>query len=163
MNPNVWIDQQGFSHTTEEMVFLLLPKTTGIVVLEGVTNCGKTQLLRRFRKASPTAVCIYSYRDVVNELIHICEKSGQGTTLERFVSLLESFPCLAIEDIDYIRGPNTQSFLSSAINEAAKTCLIIVTGNYVNYLMPDFLERLDNPMHFKAYALIRREEHDYSV
>ena len=161
MKNNVWIDQKGFSCTTEEMVTLLLPKTTGIVVLEGVTNCGKTQLLRRFRKVSPTPVSIYSYRDVVNELIHICEKMGQGSTMERFVSLLASFPCLAIEDIDYIRGPHTQAFLSRAINEAAKSCLIIVTGNYVNYLMPDFLEQLDDPMHFKAYALVRREENAY--
>lgn len=147
---NVWIGlEQGCISSDEEVMEELLKRRHGILVLDGVTGCGKTRLLHRFREKSAFPVAIHSYREVTEELVHLYRKMD-GQTTEKMLALLGAHSILAVEDLDYLRGlVTTQETLGIMFHEAAKESLIILTGNELEECIPEMLRYLKRPKHLK--------------
>lgn len=121
----------------------------GILILDGISGCGKTKLLHQFREKSKTPVAIHSYREVIEELVHVYKKM-EDQSREKIFSLLSAHPILAVEDVDYLRGKDaTQEILGAMFSEVAQQALIILTGNDLEGCVPGMLQCMKQARHLK--------------
>ena len=126
----------------------LLQKENGIVLLNGYSGCGKTQILKGLKQLATRPVYLFSYRDVVDEIIKTRENCY------RFLLELDVEGCvIGVEDVDYLDGKSaTQKHLADMIRIAADKHLIILTGNDVQIRTP-FLHEFCEPNIFVANAI----------
>lgn len=148
---NDWIGlESGQISTTEQVLEAMLAMERGVVILDGVSGCGKTRLLHRFRERRSGEMAVCSYRDIVEELLNLCRKPD-GQMMERMDALVCACPVLAVEDLDYLRGlEDTQRILGQVFGRAAEKCLIILTGNALETMIPRLLEKLEKPRHLRC-------------
>lgn len=133
----------------EDVLEEMLKRRNGILILDGVSGCGKTRLLHRFRERSENPVAIHSYREITEELVNLCRKMD-GQTVAKMRSLLSAQPILAVEDLDYLRGlETTQEMLGMIFGGVAKQSLIILTGNDLEESVPKMLRCLEHSKRLK--------------
>lgn len=120
----------GGEMNPEEVLQYLLQKKSGIVLLDGYSGCGKTMLLKKLRKASSRPVYLFSYENVVDEILRAARAKE---TCKRYLLDISKNNCvIGIEDVDYLRGKEaTQACLAEMVCNAAEKHLIIMTGNDV--------------------------------
>ena len=115
---------------SEEVLQYLLQKKSGIVLLDGHSGCGKTTLLKNLRETSARPVYLFSYENVVDEILRAARAKE---TCERYLLDISENNCIiGIEDVDYLRGKEaTQACLAEMVCNAAEKHLVIMTGNDV--------------------------------
>ena len=110
---------------SERVLEYLLKQDRGIVLLDGYSGCGKTTCLRKLKATSSRSVFLFSYRDVVGEMLRT-----ECTCDEYLLDICKENCVICIEDVDYLFGKEaTQEYLTKMIQIAAQKHLIILTGN----------------------------------
>lgn len=114
----------------ERVLEYLLKQDRGIVLLDGHSGCGKTTILKNLREASSRPVYLFSYENVVDEILRTARAKE---TCERYLLDISENNCvIGIEDVDYLRGKEaTQACLAKMVCSAAEKHLVIITGNDV--------------------------------
>lgn len=121
--------------TKEELSFdkvieYLLHKENGVVLLDGYSGCGKTTILKNLREASSRPVYLFSYENVVDEILRAAR--AKETCELYLLDISENNCVIGIEDVDYLRGKEaTQACLAEMVCNAAEKHLVIMTGNDV--------------------------------
>lgn len=121
--------------TKEELIFdkvieYLLHKENGVVLLDGYSGCGKTTILKNLREASSRPVYLFSYENVVDEILRAAR--AKETCELYLLDISENNCVIGIEGVDYLRGKEaTQACLAEMVCNAAEKHLVIMTGNDV--------------------------------
>ena len=117
----------GKEISQEDLMQYLLDRKCGSILLNGYSGCGKTSLLKQLKATSVQPVYLFSYRDVVDEMMKT------NCTCSSFLRDVDPENCIiGIEDVDYLYGKEyTQALLSDMVQLAAEKHLVILTGNDV--------------------------------
>lgn len=119
----------------DEVLQYFLGQKFGAVLLDGCSGCGKTTLLKKLREISSRPVYLFSYENVVDEILRA---AWAKETCERYLLDISENNCvIGIEDVDYLRGKEaTQVCLAEMVCNAAEKHLVIMTGNNVRSKAP---------------------------
>lgn len=147
----VWTEDGGKTClSARELEEGLFGMDSGVVVLDGMTACGKTRLLKSLRCRRGGAMAVVSYEDVTVEYVRLLNKHG-GDSKERMVALLGAYPALAVEDVDFLRGkPFTQMDVGDILRAVSGNSLVILTGFRIRESVPELLERLPGARYYQA-------------
>lgn len=125
--------------TPDELLQYLRTQNRNILLLDGYSGCGKTTTLKQLMPTAASPVFLFSYRDIVDEMLRTECNCGQ------FLHDLHSNPSIiCIEDVDYLSGKDaTQGYLAQMILFAARKHTVILTGNSVQQKLPVLCELCD--------------------
>ena len=120
----------------EHLLIALRDRERGCVLLDGPSGCGKTTFLRRLESESQRKVYLFSYRDVVDEILRT------EAACERYLLEQSCVNCvICIENVDYLRGKEaTQKYLAEMVRVTAEKHLVILTGYCLRTRTPMLLE-----------------------
>ena len=124
---------------SERVLEYLLKQDRGVVLLDGYSGCGRTTCIRKFKDISPRSVFLFSYRDVVDEMLRT-----EWTYDEYLIDICKENCVICIEDVDYLSGKDsTQEYLAKMIQIAAQKYLVILTGNDTQARTPVLCQMCD--------------------
>ncbi len=132
LNPT-WIRKQDAqTMNPDDLLQYLMKQDSKIILLDGYIGCGKTTTLKQLMPTAASPVFLFSYRDIVDEMLRTECNCGQ------YLHDLHSNPSIiCIEDVDYLSGKDaTQEYLAQMILIAARKHTVILTGNSVQKKLP---------------------------
>lgn len=108
----------------EEYLRQIIDAQTGCILLEGESGSGKTQLLKLLKQRSPRTVLLFSYQDIIDEIIKT------NCNCEWYLRDINAENCIVcIEDVDFLSQKEaTQEYLAKMICFAAEKHLVVLTG-----------------------------------
>lgn len=111
----------------DEVLQYFLGQKFGAVLLDGCSGCGKTMLLKRLKETTSRPVYIFSYENVVDEILRAAR--AKETCEQYLLDISENNCVIGIEDVDYLRGKEaTQACLAEMVCNAAEKHLVIMSG-----------------------------------
>lgn len=124
--------------STEALQRHILRQESGIVLLDGYSGCGKTWLLKGIKQLSARPVYLFSYRDVVDEIIRMIRMIRMRENCDHFLlEVAVESSVIGVEDVDYLYGKSAaQKLLADMIRIAADKHFVILTGNDVQVRTP---------------------------
>lgn len=139
--------------TPDEVLQYILRQKNGVVLLDGYSGCGKTTILKELRETSSRPVYLFSYENVVDEILRAAR--AKETCEWLLLDISENNCVIGIEDVDYLRGKEaTQACLAEMVCNAAEKHLIIMTGNDVWSKTPVLCRESDPDTFMMANAKI---------
>lgn len=136
LNP-IWIRKRD-NHVMDpdDLLHYLVKQDKKIILLDGYSGCGKTTMLKRLMPTTACPVFLFSYRDIVDEMLRT------ECNCDQYLHDLHSKPSIiCIEDVDYLSGKDaTQGYLAQMILIAARKHTVILTGNSVQQKLPVLCE-----------------------
>ena len=139
LNPT-WIrNQDAQTMNPDDLLQYLMKQDSKIILLDGYSGCGKTTILKQLMPAASCPVLMFSYRDIVDEMLRT------ECNCDQYLHDMHSKPSIiCIEDVDYLSGKDaTQRYLAQMILFAARKHTIILTGNSVQQKLPVLCELCD--------------------
>ena len=140
----------GENLSKDTLIETLIQRPSGIVVLSGPSNAGKTMLLSHLRCRAKTPMMIYSYQDAVDSIV----AQAKAHRWDEGIPFFDNHPAgaiLAIEDIDFLRGKEvTRHTLYEQVKQLSKQSLIILTGIDLEERMDDMFQYLPEADWFYA-------------
>lgn len=130
-------------HTeSDALLQQIIDQTSGVILLDGYSGCGKTFLLKQIKLKSVRPTYLFSYENIVDEIVRAAKNDEDSESY--LLELCDKNSIIGIEDIDYLRGKEaTQACLIAMVQAAAKKHLVVLTGNNVRTKTPA-LTRLIN-------------------
>jgi len=121
---------------SNELLQYLITQNRNILLLDGYSGCGKTTMLKRLMPAATCPVFLFSYRDIVDEMLRT------ECNCDQYLHNMHSKPSIiCVEDVDYLSGKAaTQGYLAQMILLAARKHTVILTGNSVHQKLPVLCE-----------------------
>lgn len=124
---------------SERVIEHLLKQDRGIVLLDGYSGCGKTTCIRKLKVTTSRSVFLFSYRDVVDEMLRT-----ECACDQYLLDICKENCIICIEDVDYLSGKeSTQEYLAKMIQIAAQKHLVILTGNDTQARTPVLCQMCD--------------------
>ena len=132
-----WRDTNGIIFSEDKIVEQLGSETNGIYIFDGKSGCGKSRILCRLHQQR-NDLRIFSAEDITRILVSACQKNTPETLLIRLTAALSESRCVAIEDIDFLRGRTTTlEILIETIQTLAHDHVVVINGNDLDYLVPE--------------------------
>ncbi len=137
LNP-IWSRKRdNHAMNPDALLQYLVKQDKRIILLDGYSGCGKTTMLKRLMPAAACPVFLFSYRDIVDEILRTecsCDKY--------LYDLHGKTSIICIEDVDYLSGKDaTQAYLAQMILIAARKHTVILTGNRAQQKLPVLCEQ----------------------
>lgn len=132
LNPT-WIRKQDAqTMNPDDLLQYFMKQDSKIILLDGYSGCGKTTILKQLMPAASCPVLMFSYRDIVDEMLRT------ECNCDQYLHDMHSKPSIiCIEDVDYLSGKDvTQEYLAQMILIAARKHTVILTGNSVQKKLP---------------------------
>ena len=136
LNPT-WIRKQDAqTMNPDDLLQYLMKQNSKIILLDGYSGCGKTTILKQLMPAASCPVLMFSYRDIVDEMLRT------ECNCDQYLHDMHSKPSIiCIEDVDYLSGKDaTQGYLAQMILFAARKHTVILTGSSVQQKLPVLCE-----------------------